>query len=256
MRFATIIALIAAVTSTPTLAQERTLRLATEGAYPPFNNINAAGQLVGFDVDIGNALCAAMKVKCEWVSQEWDGMIPALQAGKFDAIVASMFITDERKKQIDFTDPYYRTPAAIVAPKDSPLTEITPESLAGKAIGVQISTVYFNWAEKYLTESAIKTYPSALEWQADLMNGRLDAANDDQIVIQQFLDSPEGACCKLVGTVKPILEIHGPGAGIAVRKGDPLAAEFNAAIKAIRADGTYKTINDKYFKVDVYGDAD
>ncbi len=235
-------------------AQEMTLKIGTEGAYPPFNNLTSDGKLVGFDIDIANALCEEMKAKCEFVTQDWDGIIPALQAGKFDAIIASMSITAERKEKVDFTDKYYNTPPAIAAPKDSDIKGVTKEDLAGKTIGVQGSTTHFNYSDKTYTDSEVKAYPTAHEYQLDLAKGRLDAVNDDISVLGQWLDSPEGACCKLIGAVTPDPEIHGPGAGIAVRKGETaLVEKFNAAIQAIRANGKYKEINDKYFKYDVYG---
>lgn len=235
-------------------AQELTLKIGTEGAYPPFNNLTADGKLEGFDIDIANALCEEMKAKCEFVTQDWDGIIPALQAGKFDAIIASMSITDERKEKVDFSDKYYNTPPAIAVPKDSTIAGVTKEDLAGKTVGVQGGTTHFNYSEKTYTDSTVKPYPTAQEYQLDLANGRLDAVNDDVIVIQQWLDSPDGACCKLLGTVTPVVDIHGPGAGVAIRKGETeLAEKFNAAINAIRANGKYKEINDKYFKFDAYG---
>ena len=236
-------------------AQELNLKIGTEGAYPPFNNLTPDGKLEGFDIDIAKALCEEMKAKCEFVTQDWDGIIPALQAGKFDAIIASMSITDERKQKVDFTDKYYNTPSAIVAPKDSDLKGVTKEDLAGKTIGVATSTTHYNYAEKTFTDSELKGYPSSQEYMLDLANGRLDAAEDDVVVLQQFLDSPEGACCKMVGMPSPQpVEIFGPGAGVAVRKGETeLVNKFNEAIKAIRANGKYKEINDKYFKFDVYG---
>lgn len=236
-------------------AQDTVLKIGTEGAYPPFNNLTADGELVGFDIDIARALCDEMKVKCEFVTQDWDGIIPALQAGKFDAIVASMAITPERAKQVDFTHKYYNSPPAIAAPKDSDIKGVGKEDLAGKTLGVQSSTTYFNYATQTYTDSTIKPYPTAQEYQLDLANGRLDAVNDDIVVLSQWLDSPDGACCKLIGTIKPVVEIHGAGNGIAVRKGDKeLVDKFNAAIDAIRANGKYKEINDKYFKFDIYGD--
>lgn len=246
-------ALLALFLAAPVVAQERTLTLATEGAYPPFNNVTANGTLEGFDIDIGNALCAEMKVKCSWVVQDWDGMIPALQAGKFDAAVASMFITEERRKQIDFTDRYYSTPPAVIVRKDGDIAGATPQDLAARTVGVQASSVYAIYADRYLAASQIKPYLAVPEMTADLVSGRIDAINDDLVVLDKFLESPEGACCRLAGTIEPILEIHGPGAGIALRKGSPLVAEFNAALKAIRANGAYKTINDRYFSFDIYG---
>ena len=159
-------------------AQEKTLRIGTEGAYPPFNNLTSDGKLVGFDIDIAQALCDQMKVKCTFVAQDWDGIIPALQAGKFDAIVASMSITPERKEKVDFTHKYYNTPSALAVPKDSTLKGVTKADLAGKTIGVATTTTHFNYATKTYTDSTVKGYPSSPEEQADLANGRLDAIED------------------------------------------------------------------------------
>ncbi len=230
------------------------LTIATEGAYPPFNFINASGELSGFDVDIGRALCEEMKAECKFITIEWDGAIPSLQAGKFDAFIASMSITDERKKQVDFSDKYYNTPPGLVAPKDTDIKGITKADLAGKTIGVQISTTHANYAEKTFTDSTIKAYPTAEEYRLDLANGRLDAASDDSVTLSEWLKTEDGACCKMIGTWPPVPEIHGPGAGVAFKKGNPeLIAKFNDAIKAIRANGKYKEINDKYFDFDAYG---
>jgi len=234
-------------------AQEK-LRIGTEGAYPPFNNLTADGQLVGFDIDIANALCEEMQVECEFVTQDWDGIIPALQANRFDAIIASMSITEERMKQVDFTNKYYNTPPAIVAPKDTDIAGVAKENLAGKSIGVQGSTTHSNYSEATYTDSDVRLYPTADEYKLDLINGRIDAANDDITVIEEWLATDEGACCAVVGTITPVDEIHGLGAGIAIRKGeDELRERFNAAIDAIRANGKYKEINDKYFSFDAYG---
>ena len=230
------------------------LTIATEGAYPPFNFISASGELSGFDVDIGRALCEEMKAECKFITIEWDGAIPSLQAGKFDAFIASMSITDERKKQVDFSNKYYNTPPGLAAPKDTDIKGTTKEDIAGKTIGVQISTTHANYAEKTFTDSTIKAYPTAEEYRLDLANGRLDAASDDSVTLSQWLKTEDGACCKMVGTWAPVLEIHGPGAGVAFKKGNPeLIAKFNDAIKAIRANGKYKEINDKYFEFDAYG---
>jgi len=234
---------------------QTTLKIGTEGAYPPFNNLASDGTLVGFDIDIANALCDEMKVTCEFVTQDWDGIIPALQAGKFDAIIASMSITDERRQKVDFTQKYYQTPSAIAGPKDSPITDLTKEGLAGRTIGTATSTTHYNYASQTYTDSTIKTYPTSVEFLLDLSNGRLDAVQDDISVLAEWLKTPDGACCKILGQPSPQpTSIFGEGAGIAVRKGETdLVNKFNAAIKAIRENGKYKEINDKYFTFDVYG---
>ncbi|MAS04741.1 MAG: amino acid ABC transporter [Ahrensia sp.] len=231
------------------------LKIGTEGAYPPFNNLEADGSLVGFDIDIAKALCAEMKADCEFVTQDWDGIIPALLAGKFDAIIASMSITEERKEKVDFTNKYYNTPPAIAVPKDSDITDATDAGLDGKALGAQSSTTHSNYAEEKFPSADLKLYPTPDEYKLDIASGRIDAVIDDVIVLSEWLKSDDGDCCKLLATLPIDPVINGEGAGIAVRKGeDELREKLNAAIAAIRANGTYKEINDKYFDVDVYGE--
>jgi polar amino acid transport system substrate-binding protein len=248
-------AALIAVSMGGALAKEwKKVIIGTEGAYPPFNYIDTDGKVKGFDVDIALALCEEMKVECEVVTQDWDGMIPALLANKFDAIIASMSITAERKKAIDFSEKYYNTPPAIVAPKDTDLKGVTPDDLADKTIGVQGSTMHADYVEKILTKSTLKSYPTADDYKLDLAAGRIDAANDDSVVLSEWLKTEAGACCKIVGLVKSIPEIHGVGAGIGVRKEDTdLRDMFSKAIKAIRANGKYAEINKKYFDFDVFG---
>jgi polar amino acid transport system substrate-binding protein len=237
------------------MADGEKIVIGTEGAYPPFNNLEADGTLTGFDVDIAKALCVEMKAECTFVTQDWDGIIPALLAKKFDAIIASMSITPERLEKVDFTNKYYNTGPAIVVPKDSPITEATEAGLAGKSLGAQSSTTHSNYAEAFFKESELKLYPTPDEYKLDVANGRVDAVIDDVVVLSSWLKTADGACCKLLKALKPDPEINGIGAGIAVRKGDTaLKDKFNTAIAAIRANGKYKEINDKYFDFDVYGD--
>ncbi|MFB9952633.1 ABC transporter substrate-binding protein [Rhizobium puerariae] len=235
-------------------AQEK-LVIGTEGAYPPFNNLEANGELTGFDIDIAKALCEEMKVTCTFVTNDWDGIIPALQSKKFDAIVASMSITPERKEQVTFSKKYYNTPPAIAVPKDSPITAATAAGLKGKTIGAQGSTTHSNYAEKHMPDSELKLYPTADEYKLDIANGRIDAVIDDVVVLSEWVKSDAGKCCKILAPLPLDPEINGEGAGIAVRKGETaLADKFSAAVAAIRANGKYKAINDKYFDFDVYGD--
>ncbi|MCE7028827.1 ABC transporter substrate-binding protein [Jiella avicenniae] len=229
--------------------------IGTEGAYPPFNFLDASGELKGFDVDIAKALCEQMKVECTFVTQDWDGMIPALQNGNFDALIASMSITPEREEQIAFTDKYYNTPPAIAVPKDSEITEATGEALSGKAIGAQVSTTHARAAAALFPDADIRQYPTAEEYKLDIESGRLDAVMDDVVVLDEWVKSDAGACCKILGTLPADPAIYGKGVGVGLRKGDDkLKGMFNDAIAAIRENGTYKEIQDKYFDFDVYGE--
>jgi polar amino acid transport system substrate-binding protein len=230
------------------------VRIGVDATYPPFEFTGADGQIQGFSIEIARALCERMQVECEFINQAWEGIIPALQANKFDAIVSSMSITEERKQQVDFTKKYYNTPAGLAVPKDSDIAGVTPEDLAGKSIGAQVSTTHANYVQEKYPDSELKAYPSPDEYKLDLANGRLDAAMDDSVVLTQWLETEDGACCKLLGTVENDPVIHGEGAGIAIRKEDTALRDmFNKALDEIRADGTYQAINEKYFPFDVYG---
>ena len=249
------VALVAFAGGMVSAREWKSIRIATEGEYPPFNQLDAKDQPIGFDVDIAKALCRKMAATCSFEVLDWDALIPSLNAGKVDAIVSSMSITPEREKTIDFTNKYYNTPPAIAVPKDSTITEATDEGLKGKTIGAQSSTTHANYASAHLKDAELKLYPSPDEYKLDLANGRIDAVIDDVVVLSEWVKSDAGNCCKMLGTLKIDPEINGIGAGIGLRKGDTaLKDKFNAAIAAIRADGTYKKIQDKYFDFDVYGD--
>ena len=252
--FAAAAVLAVAAGLTPAAAGEK-LRIGVEGAYPPFSWKEADGTLKGFDIDIAMALCDKMGRDCELVEQDWDGIIPALLAKKYDAIVASMSITEERKKRVDFTQKYYNTPNNFVAAKGAGI-EVSAEGLAGKAVGVQRGTVHQCFVEKMYPDADLKLYGTQEEVFLDLSAGRIDAQISDSIQAEEgFLNTDAGKDFEFVGDDQFDLECHGEGAGIAVRKGDDeLREQFNAAIKAIRDDGTYKTINDQYFKFDLYGE--
>jgi arginine/ornithine transport system substrate-binding protein len=237
-------------------AQAKKVRLGVEGAYPPFSEIDKSGQLKGFDIDIANALCAQMKVECVFVQLAFDGMIPALNSRKIDAVIASMSITDERKKAVDFTDKYYKTPAQFVVKKGSTL-EVTPTGLKGKRVGVQRSTIHDRFVGENFKSADIVRYTKQDEVFLDLASGRVDAAVLDMIAAQVgFLKTPQGKNFHFVGPVYDDPKYFGVGAGIALRKGDnSLREDFNKAIAAIRANGIYKKIQDVYFDFDVYGAA-
>ena len=230
-------------------AQEKTVKIATEGAYAPWNFTGAGGKLEGFEIDLANDLCARMKVKCEIVAQDWDGIIPALNAKKFDFIAASMSITDERKQAVDFTDPYYTNKLQFIAPKsvDFKTDEV---SLDGKVIGAQRSTIAGTWLEDNFGDVVeVKLYDTQENAYLDLATGRVDGVLADKLVNWEWLKSDAGKDFEFKG--EPVFDDD--KIGIAVRKGDDALRErLNSALKAIIEDGTYQQINDKYFPFSIY----
>ncbi len=234
---------------------KKKLRIGTEGAYPPFNQVDKNGQVQGFDIDIAKALCKEMGMECEFKVQDWDGLIPGLLAKKFDAIVASMSITDERKQKVDFTNKYYQTPARFVAKKGSGIT-ITKEGLKGKTVGVQRATIHENFVrDMFGNDVTIKAYATQDEADMDLAAGRLDLViADATVLLGGFLSTDAGKGFEFVGPSFVDKKWFGEGVGIAIRKGDKdLRQKLNKAIDAIRANGVYQKINAKYFDFDVYG---
>ena len=236
------------VFSANAMAAEK-LRMGIEAAYPPFNNKDASGQVVGFDKDIGDALCAKMKVECEVVTSDWDGIIPALNAKKFDFLVSSLSITEERKQAVDFTDRYYSNKLQFIAPKNVDF-KTDKESLKGKSIGTQRATLAGTWLEdNYGSDIDIKLYDTQENAYLDLTSGRVDAILADKYVNYDWLKTDAGKNYEFKG--EPVVESD--EIGIAVRKGDDaLRNKLNAALKEIIADGTYKKINDKYFPFSIY----
>jgi len=227
--------------SAPAMAE--TLKMGIEAAYPPFNNKDASGNVVGFDKDIGDALCAKMKVeKCEVYVSDWDGIIPALNAKKFDFLVSSLSITDERKQAVDFTDPYYSNKLQFIAPKNVDF-KTDKASLKGKVIGTQRATLAGTYLEDNYPGVDVKLYDTQENAYLDLVSGRIDGILADKYVQYEWLKSKDGSNFEFKG--EPVVESD--KIGIAVRKGDPLRERLNKALAEIKADGTYKKINDKYF---------
>ncbi|NMY75262.1 MULTISPECIES: transporter substrate-binding domain-containing protein [Pseudomonas] len=218
-------------------------KVGIEGAYPPFNSKDQSGKIVGFDKDIADALCAKMKAECEVVTSDWDGIIPALNAKKFDFIVSSLSITDERKNAVDFTDPYYSNKQQFVAKKGVEFkTDI--DSLKSKQLGTQRATQAATWLEDNIGGD-ISLYDTQENAYLDLSSGRVDGLLADKYAIYGWLkDDPAGKDYEFKG--EPINEDD--KVGIALRKGETdLRTKLNLALKEIKEDGTYKKINNKYF---------
>ena len=249
------------------------VRIATEGAYPPWNFTDASGRLVGFEVDLANDLCARMEIECEIIAQDWEGIIPALQNGKYDVIMAGMAITDERRQVIQFTDPYAATPAALVVLKDSELAdhqagidrltldEVDEDEQAaidrlrdlldGATVGVQVATTHANFLEQYMAGTVdIRKYDTQENLDLDLQAGRVDAALASMSYWQPLFKTDKGAEFAAVGptmTGGPF----GAGVGAGVRQGDDqLVQMFNEAIAAAKADGTIAELTEQWFGFD------
>ena len=227
-------------------AQER-LRIGVDPTYPPFSDVDDANRLVGFDIDIALALCARMEAECTFVRQEWEGLIPELLAGSFDAIVSSMSITEKRRRLVAFTERYYSSGVRFVARKGS---DFDAEDPAGRTVGALRATIASDWLEGNRSRfAAVKLHSDQTELLQALVEGRVDAVFGDGIGYWAWLQSPEGAGFAYAGDAYRLDE----GIGIAVRKEDEaLRQSVNRALRAILADGTYERINARYFPFDIY----
>ncbi len=247
-----IIALLAS--ALPAFA-ERALVISTDGSYPPFSEMNAEGEMVGFDIDIAKALCAEMKRECVFKQIDWEGLIPALNNEQIDAIIASMNANEERRQVISFTDPYYRNPGIFVRAKGSNI-ELTEEGLKDKTIGVLSASVFDNYVTDNLEKWAnVDRYTSQDDANLDAKKGVVDVLFADKIVLEEgFLARELGADFEQFGEEVNDAQYFGEGISIGVRKEDEALREaFNKALHAIRANGEYKKVNDKYFSYDIYG---
>lgn len=252
----------AASTASPpaaAVAAPAELKVAIDPTYEPFTFKSADSQPTGFDVDMANAICAEIKRPCVFVEQVWDSMIPGLTAKKYDVIISSMSITDDRMKEVDFSDKYYNTPSRIVLKKSVKYTD--PASIKGKKIGVLKGSTQESYALGELKPAGVvvNSYEAQDQVYLDLKAGRIDGTVADFLEVSGgFLSKPEGAAYALMGPDLRDPKYYGYGIGVAMRKGeDALKADINQAIKTIRANGSYKAMNDKYFSkynIDVYGE--
>ena len=234
-------------------ASADTLRIGVD-IYPPFVEMNADGELQGFDIDIAKALCEELSYECEWVQQDWDGIIPGLLAKKFDVIISSMSITAERATKVDFSNKYYNSPSWFAAENGVDWAD-TNDGLKGRVVGVQRATVQHDYLDAKFPDVEVKFYGTPEDLYADFVTGRVDAIFADSLAMDAgFLKTDQGQGYATFGGDHVDTVIMGDGAGIAVRKGEAeLVEKFNAAIDTIRANGTYGEINAKYFDFDIYG---
>ncbi len=232
----------AALVSTSVLADK--VRIASEGAYAPWNYMDDSGKLAGFEIDLGNELCARAKLECEFVANEWDTIIPNLVAGNYDAIMAGMSITDERKESIDFSDEYFPAdPSLFAVSKSTGALDVM--NIKGLKIGVQGATIQAAYAEEhYGAANDILSYETGDQSVADLMAGNVDAVLADGSFLEPVVEGSNGM---IVFSGDGIT--IGGGVGIGMRKGsNDLAAKMKAALDSVKADGMLDKLIMEYFK--------
>lgn len=243
----TLLALAAALLLSNGAHAVETLKMGMEAGHTPFNGKDASGQVVGFDVDIGNALCAKMKVECEIVTADWDTLIPELNAGQFNFLMSSLPISPERLQVVDFTNPYYSDKLELIAAKDNNIS-IDKAALAGKVIGAQRGTAAGKWLQENIgDQSAVMLFDTQEDAYKQLASGGLDAVLSNKYVNYEWLKSDAGKNYEAKGAAVG----DGDQIGIALRKGDPLRDKLNAALHELIVDGTYKKINDRYFPFNI-----
>jgi polar amino acid transport system substrate-binding protein len=225
------------------------VRIAVEGAFPPFNYVDSNNQLQGFDVDIAKALCATAKLKCEFVIQEWTAMIPNLLANKYDAIISSMSMSAERRQQVAFTRRYYYSPSVFIIRKKFSITGTSPEDLKTLRLGVTDATSQESYVRKFYSGVATTVFHASPDLYKGLADDKVDIILEDKLAVYDWLaNTKAGGCCTFTGPDLDNADYFGDGTGIAVRPGDKaLLDKLNAALDAIEADDTYDTINAKYF---------
>lgn len=234
--------LLASLSLSATAAQ--TVRFATEASYPPFESIDSNNNIVGFDVDLAQALCKEINVTCTFTNQAFDSLIPGLKFRRFDAVMAGMDITPEREKQVLFTHPYYDNSALFVGQKGK-YADIS--ALKGKKVGVQNGTTHQKFITDKHPEITTVPYDSYQNARLDLQNGRIDAVFGDTAVVTEWLKANPNLAA--VGDKVTDKDYFGTGLGIALRPGNTaLQAKFNTALEKVKNDGAYKVIYDKWFQ--------
>lgn len=223
------------------------ITIATESSYKPFSYTDADGKLIGYEIDLANALCDQMKAKCEIISQDWDGLIPGLKAKKFDAIIAGMSITPERQEVVDFTDPYFENSLIFISKKGDDLKIEDLAKTDGVPVGAQRSTISSQYLEDNYPKADVKLYDSQDNAYLDLTSGRIRGLLSDKVIGLDWLKAGPGLDFEVKGNE---INTGDDTMGIALRKGDPLVGQFNAALAELKANGQYDEIGKPYFSLD------
>lgn len=233
--------------STAPSTEQAVVRIATESSFKPFSYLDNQGNLVGFEIDLANALCSEMKATCEITSHDWDGLIPSLNANRFDAIMAGMSATDERRQVVTFSEPYFNNTLVLVAKKDA---AVGISDVDGKTVAVQQATVSGQYLKDKHPTAVVKEYDKQDNAYLDLSAGRVDFMLSDIVPMLDWLKTEQGVSFEVKG--EPI-DINDKVA-IAIRKDDTATLEkFNTALAALKANGEYDKIVAKYFDLAAMG---
>ncbi|MGH7707396.1 MAG: cystine ABC transporter substrate-binding protein [Vulcanimicrobiaceae bacterium] len=228
------------------IKQRGTLRIAMEGTYPPFDYVDKTGKLVGFEVDLADALTKRIGVKPEFITTKWDGILAGLDSGRYDVIMNQVTMTPEREAKYAFSQPYTVSGVQILVRKGEQTKIDKPADLAGKSVGVGLGTEYEKWLRKNVPTANVKTYDDDPTKYQDLRVGRIDAVLNDRLVIGYMVAHSDG---QIVAAGAPFAK---QDQGIALRKGNPaLLSALNSALVDLHKDGTFKRISDKWFGTDV-----
>ncbi|HEY4165863.1 MAG TPA: transporter substrate-binding domain-containing protein [Reyranella sp.] len=224
------------------------ITVATEGAYPPFNYLDRKGLPAGFEMDLAQEICERMKAECEFVADKWDNLVPGLLDKKYDIVMSSLEVNNERRRRLGLSRRYYLSPGAFIAAKGQPF-DGPPALLRNKRIGVQKDSTHSDWLDKSFRRSAqIRRYPTVNDALAALAKDEVDAVFGDKVQLWLWSKKPEGACCEIMGQDIKDTQTLGVGVSAGIRREDiKLREAFNKALSALIGDGTYKQINAKYF---------
>ncbi|QQS10646.1 MAG: transporter substrate-binding domain-containing protein [Rhodospirillales bacterium] len=226
----------------------------TEGAYPPFNSVDAQGRPGGFEVELAAAICQRARIDCRIVTTKWDDVIPGLLDKRYDVAMSSIEITQERRKRLAFGRRYYTMPAAFVAAKGAFPADGAQAVLKGRTVGVAQASTHADYLEKSSRKLfRIKRFPTPEEALKELAAGKVDAVLGGKVALWQWVESRDGACCALFGPDVKDVRTLGEGVAAAFRKDDlKLREAFNKGLADLIADGGHKRIADKYFPFPVY----
>ena len=217
------------------------IKIATESSYKPFSYTDADGKLIGYEIELIDALCAQMKAECEVISQDWDGLIPGLNAQKFDAAIAGMSITPERLEVVEFSDPYFYSGIILIGKKGD---NVSVDDLKSQPIASQRATVSAQYLQDEHSDADIKLYDTQDNAYLDLTSGRVRAMMSDKVTGIDWLKTAAGQDYEVKGEE---ISTDDDAMGIAFRKGDPLVAKFNAALAELKSNGSYDQITGSYF---------